>query len=135
SSSPRRPIPGAGPKARPSPRTRNGGRSKRASLMSADASPIVLSIVLPCLNEEKTLGSCLDKIHQSLKDKGLGYEIIVADNGSCDGSPAIAAARGARVVKVAVRGYGAAIQGGIAAAQGSYVIFADADDTYLLEQT
>lgn len=103
--------------------------------MSAGSSPLVLSIILPCLNEEKTLGSCLDKIHQSLKDKGLGYEIIVADNGSHDGSPDIAVDRGARVVRVTARGYGAAIQGGIAAAQGSYVIFADADDTYLLEQT
>jgi glycosyltransferase involved in cell wall biosynthesis len=103
--------------------------------MSAAQTPIELSIVLPCLNEEKTLGACLDKIHRSMTDKGVSYEIIVADNGSRDSSASIAVARGARVVKVTARGYGAAIQGGIATARGPHVIFADADDTYQLEQT
>jgi len=103
--------------------------------MTAAQPPVDLSIVLPCLNEEKTLGACLDKIHSSLAEKGVVYEIIVADNGSRDASASIALSHGARVEKVAARGYGAAIQGGIAAARGGYVIFADADDTYLLEQT
>lgn len=99
------------------------------------ASPIDLSVVLPCLNEEKTIGACLEKIHQSLAVQGVAYEIIVADNGSIDQSSTIASRGGARVIKVNERGYGAALQGGIAAARGAFVIFVDADDTYLLEQT
>jgi len=97
--------------------------------------PLDLCVILPCLNEEKTLGGCIDKIHLALRSATISYEIIVADNGSADRSREIALERGARVVPVAERGYGAAIQGGIAAATSDYVIFVDADDTYLLEQT
>jgi hypothetical protein len=92
-----------------------------------------LSIVLPCLNEAETLATCIDKAIGSLDALGVAGEVIVADNGSTDGSIAIAASHGARVVPVPDRGYGAALRGGIAAAQGTYVLMADADDSYALD--
>lgn len=96
-----------------------------------------LSFVFPCLNEEATLAGCIRAVKQSLDAAGdaLDYEIVVADNGSTDRSREIAEAEGARVVPVATRGYGAALRGGIEAARGTYVIFADADSTYLYEDT
>jgi len=94
-----------------------------------------LSFVFPCLNEEDTILDCIEAVRMSLESCGdsLSYEIIVADNGSSDKSAMIAAAAGARVVPVADRGYGAALRGGIDAAEGRYVMFADADMTYLYE--
>ena len=96
-----------------------------------------LSFVFPCLNEEGTLAACIRAVNQSLASANgsVRYEIIVADNGSTDRSREIAIEEGARVVPVPVRGYGAALRGGIGAAQGTYVIFADADSTYLYEDT
>jgi hypothetical protein len=93
-------------------------------------SGIELSIVMPCLNEARTLGVCLKKAQTFLTDNNIKGEIIVADNGSDDGSQAIAQAQGVRVVPVAEKGYGAALAGGIAAAQGRYVIMGDSDDSY-----
>lgn len=94
-----------------------------------------LTFVFPCLNEEKTLGSCIRAVRASLDHAGdrLSYEIVVADNGSTDRSAEIATELGARVVPVPRRGYGAALRGGIEAAAGTYVMFADADSTYLYE--
>jgi glycosyltransferase involved in cell wall biosynthesis len=92
-----------------------------------------LSIVLPCLNEAETLATCLDKAFGSLDALGITGEVIVADNGSTDGSGDIATARGARLVPVERRGYGAALRGGISAADGTYVLMADADDSYALD--
>ncbi|HSJ02419.1 MAG TPA: glycosyltransferase family 2 protein [Verrucomicrobium sp.] len=93
-----------------------------------------LTFVFPCLNEEKSLGTCIGKVRQSLEGQaGLRYEIVVADNGSTDRSREIATSLGARVVPVPNRGYGAALRGGIEAAEGRYVMFADADNTYLYE--
>ena len=89
-----------------------------------------LSIVMPCLNEAETLAVCIKKAKQFLADSGVDGEVIVADNGSTDGSQQIANALGARLVGVAERGYGAALIGGIAAARGTYVIMGDADDSY-----
>lgn len=89
-----------------------------------------LSIVMPCLDEAETLGTCIAKARRFLDERGVAGEIIVADNGSTDGSQAIAAAAGARVVDVPTRGYGAALAGGIAAARGEYVVVGDADDSY-----
>ena len=89
-----------------------------------------LSIVMPCLNEAKTLPVCLTKAQRFFAENGIRGEIIVADNGSTDGSSELAARAGARVVPVAERGYGAALSGGIAAACGRYVIMGDADDSY-----
>lgn len=94
-----------------------------------------LTFVFPCLNEERTLESCIRAVRESLDQAGdrLSYEIVVADNGSTDRSAEIAREQGARVVPVDRRGYGAALRGGIEAAEGTYVMFADADSTYLYE--
>ena len=91
---------------------------------------VELSVVMPCLNEADTLATCIDKAQQALREHGIAGEIIVADNGSTDGSQEIARRLGARVVPVAARGYGNALMGGIAAARGRYVIMGDADDSY-----
>ncbi|MEP0773178.1 MAG: glycosyltransferase family 2 protein, partial [Acidobacteriota bacterium] len=89
-----------------------------------------LSIVLPCLNEAATVATCVGKARQFLDRSGIDGEVVVADNGSSDGSAELAAAAGARVVHVAERGYGSALTAGIAAAHGTFVIMADADDSY-----
>ena len=93
-------------------------------------SEIELSIVMPCLNEAETIGVCIEKAEKSLRELGVVGEIVVADNGSRDGSREIAEKLGARVIRVATRGYGAALQGGIQAARGRFVIIIDADDSY-----
>jgi hypothetical protein len=91
-----------------------------------------LSFVFPCLNEEKTIGECIEQVAKTLgTEENLRFEIIVADNGSSDRSREIALSKGAIVVPVAIRGYGAALQQGIQSAKGEYVIFADADNTYI----
>jgi hypothetical protein len=89
-----------------------------------------LTIVMPCLNEAETLARCLEKARTGLAGAGVRGEIIVADNGSTDGSQAIAQAHGARLVPVAAKGYGSALRGGIEAAQGRWIIMGDADDSY-----
>src|SRR5262245_24840953 len=91
---------------------------------------IEVSVVIPCLNEAETVVVCIDKAMRALAEGEIVGEVIVADNGSADGSQALAAAHGARVVPVALRGYGNALMGGIAAARGRYVVMADADDSY-----
>lgn len=92
-----------------------------------------LTFVFPCLNEEETLADCIRAVRASLDQGRLRYEIVVADNGSTDRSAEIAREEGARVVPVSEKGYGAALRGGIAAAAGRYVMFADADMTYPYE--
>lgn len=95
-----------------------------------------LTFVFPCLNESRTIALCIDAVRRSLEaDPNLKYEIVVADNGSTDDSRQIATAHGARVVPVSQRGYGAALRGGIEAAEGKYVMFADADGTYCYEHS
>ncbi len=89
-----------------------------------------LTVVMPCLNEAETLAVCVDKAVAALHANGIDGEVVVADNGSTDGSQAIAQAHGARVIPVPVRGYGAALNAGITAAHGRYVLMADADDSY-----
>src|SRR5262245_10255730 len=91
---------------------------------------IEVSVVMPCLNEARTVGRCVAKAVKALEEMGVRGEVIVADNGSTDGSQAIASEHGARVVNVAQKGYGSALQGGIAAARGGFVIMGDADDSY-----
>jgi glycosyltransferase involved in cell wall biosynthesis len=85
---------------------------------------------MPCLNEADTLATCIVKAQQALCENKIAGEVIVADNGSTDGSQAIATRLGARLVPVAARGYGHALMGGIAAAQGRFIIMGDADDSY-----
>ncbi|MCP4901990.1 MAG: glycosyltransferase family 2 protein, partial [bacterium] len=96
----------------------------------ADTSEIELSIVMPCLNEADTLETCIEKAKGTIARHAINAEIIVADNGSEDGSIEIAERLGARVVPVEERGYGAALMGGIDAARGRFVIMGDADDSY-----
>ena len=91
---------------------------------------VELSVVMPCLNEADTLATCIGKAQAALRAADIAGEIIVADNGSQDGSAEIAARSGARVVPVAARGYGSALMAGIAAAKGRYVLMGDADDSY-----
>ena len=93
-------------------------------------SEVEVSVVMPCLNEADTLGVCIEKAHRALRDAGISGEVIIADNGSTDGSQAIAERLGARVVPVRERGYGNALMGGIASARGRFVIMGDADDSY-----
>lgn len=93
-----------------------------------------LSIVLPCLNEADTVGICVEKALRAMRERAIAGEVIVADNGSTDGSREIAQRLGARVVAVAERGYGHALLAGIAAARAPFVVMADSDDSYdLLE--
>src|SRR5712691_12298321 len=89
-----------------------------------------VSVVMPCLNEADTLATCIVKAQRALRENKIQGEVIVADNGSTDGSQAIATRLGARLVPVTARGYGNALMGGIAAAQGRFIIMGDADDSY-----
>ena len=93
-----------------------------------------LSIVMPCLNEAATVGICVKKAKEALEQHGIRGEVIVADNGSTDGSQQIAGDYGARVVPVERRGYGSALQSGIGAALGKFILMGDADDTYDFSQ-
>jgi hypothetical protein len=104
--------------------------AENTSLTSVESAVFEISVVLPCLNEAETLAACIGQIRQAIDQHGLSAEIIVADNGSSDGSPEIASACGARVVPVKQKGYGSALMGGIAAAQGRYVVMGDADCSY-----
>jgi glycosyltransferase involved in cell wall biosynthesis len=102
----------------------------RADAGAATATAFELTILMPCLNEKETLGTCIRKARTSIENNKLNAEILIADNGSTDGSQEIAAREGARVIHVRRRGYGNALLSGIVAAQGKYVIMADADDSY-----
>ena len=94
------------------------------------AEALELTILMPCLNEAETLATCIGKARHYLDRTGIAGEVLIADNGSTDGSQAIATASGARVVAINERGYGAALAGGIAAAHGRFIIMGDADDSY-----
>lgn len=100
------------------------------ALPLAEPQQLELSVVIPCLNEADTLGYCLARARVTLEALGIAAEVIVADNGSTDGSITIANEHGARVVSVADKGYGHALIGGITAARGKYIIMGDADASY-----
>lgn len=89
-----------------------------------------VSIIMPCLNEADTLAACITKAKRALNEHKIAGEIIVADNGSTDGSQAIATKFGARLIKVREKGYGSALMGGISAARGKFIVMGDADDSY-----
>jgi glycosyltransferase involved in cell wall biosynthesis len=91
---------------------------------------VELSVVMPCLNERETVGVCVRKAIATLREAGIPGEVIVADNGSSDGSVEVAKAEGARVVNIEEKGYGNALKGGILASRGEYVLMADSDDSY-----
>src|ERR1700693_4175958 len=92
--------------------------------------PCELTILMPCLNEAETVGRCIAKANDFLRRNDIVGEVLIADNGSTDGSQAIARASGARVVEIADRGYGSALIGGIRAARGTYVIMGHSDYSY-----
>jgi hypothetical protein len=98
--------------------------------MGQGAAPLELTILMPCLNEAETLATCIQKGLAYLAQSGVSGEVLIADNGSSDGSQAIARGLGARVIDVPEKGYGAALIAGIAGAQGRFVIMGDSDDSY-----
>lgn len=102
----------------------------KAAALSASVVKPEVSVVLPCLNEAETLAACIAQIQHTFQVHNLHGEIVVADNGSSDGSPQIAQTLGARVVSVAEKGYGSALMGGIEAAQAEYVVMGDSDCSY-----
>jgi glycosyltransferase involved in cell wall biosynthesis len=122
--------------------------SDRSEPLSHDRGEnILITVLMPCLNESRTLAACIEQAHAGCRaalaarsttavveeqgsEPNLGYEIVIADNGSSDGSPEIALAHGARVVPVEQKGYGAALLGGIAAARGKYIVMGDSDCSY-----
>lgn len=119
------------------PSSRGGDDEAAASFTSLQGhrketmpSTLELTILMPCLNEVRTLPACIDKAKAFLAGSGLAGEVLIADNGSTDGSQDLARARGVRVVDVTERGYGAALRAGIAEARGRFVIMGDADDSY-----
>ena len=91
---------------------------------------VELSVVMPCLNEADTLAACVSKAQRAMKDNGIVGEVVIADNGSTDGSPDIALQLGARLIRVPTRGYGSALMAGIEASRGRFVLMGDADDSY-----
>src|SRR5215211_8776310 len=100
------------------------------SEIKTDGNRTELSVLMPCLNEAETLATCIKKAQKALEDLNVNGEVVIADNGSTDGSPEIAASLGARVIHVAAKGYGSALLSGIKAARGKYIIMGDADDSY-----
>lgn len=105
--------------------------SHQAFVLGMEAAPdLELTILMPCLNEAETLAACIGKARRFLVESGVAGEVLIADNGSTDGSREIARAAGARVVDVERKGYGAALLGGIHEARGRFVIMGDADDSY-----
>ena len=96
----------------------------------AGSIPCELTILMPCLNESDTVAICVRKAMTYIESRNIAGEVLIADNGSTDGSQAMAESQGARVIPVSKRGYGNALRSGIAAAQGKYVIMGDADDSY-----
>lgn len=101
--------------------------------MNNSTETIELSIVLPCLNEERTVGVCVSKAVNFLKQHGVNGEVILADNGSTDASVQIASKAGAVIKNVEQKGYGMALRGGFESARGKYIIMADSDDSYDLD--
>ena len=99
-------------------------------LAEESTSPLELTILMPCLNEAETVSICIAKAKSFLARAGITGEVLVADNGSTDGSVALAQGEGVRVIAVAEHGYGAALLAGIAAARGRFVVMGDADDSY-----
>src|ERR1700693_34796 len=89
-----------------------------------------VSVVIPCLNEAKSIGVCVSKAMEAFHAAGLRGEVVVADNGLTDGPTEIGAERGARVCLVAQRGYGSPLRAGIGAARGAFIVMGDADDSY-----
>src|SRR5713101_6189097 len=99
-------------------------------VLAGSAGTPEISVVIPCLNEARSIGVCVSKALDAFQQIGIRGEVVVADNGSTDGSVEIAEKLGARVIHVATRGYGNALRKGIAEAKGEFIIMGDADDSY-----
>lgn len=106
------------------------GATPASAAPSGTAEAPELTILMPCLNEARTLPACIHKARAFLARAGVAGEVLIADNGSTDGSQALATRLGARVIQVAERGYGSALRAGIDAARGRYVVMGDSDDSY-----
>ena len=98
--------------------------------MQSEQSPLDVSVVIPCLNEANSIGYCVEKAIAAFQAAGLRGEVVVSDNGSTDGSIEVAEKLGARVVHAEQKGYGAALQAGIRASHGKFIVMGDADDSY-----
>src|SRR4051812_37158887 len=96
----------------------------------APAEDLAISVVIPCLDEEETIGACVSRSREVLAEQGIQAEVVVVDNGSQDRSAELATAAGARVIAEPRRGYGSACLAGFAAARGRYIVMADADLSY-----
>lgn len=105
-------------------------QSLQSSVETTATGLVEVSVVMPCLNEVDTLETCIKKAQYALSQNNISGEIVIADNGSTDGSLETASRMGARVILVEAKGYGNALMGGISAAQGKYIIMGDADDSY-----
>src|SRR5215469_14556584 len=111
------------------------GSRRTQSAAATDAARVLeLTILMPCLDEAETVATCVRKARGFLERAGIDGEVLVADNGSTDGSQELARNAGARVVRIAEKGYGSALLGGIRAAHGKFVIMGDADDSYDFSQ-
>ena len=104
--------------------------AKHAAVKESGSGAAEVSVVIPCLDEANSIGICVEKALTAFRAAGLRGEVVVADNGSTDGSVEIAENLGARVVQVLEKGYGSALRAGIAAAQGAFIVMGDADDSY-----
>jgi len=109
---------------------RVSGERAEAPSLDIEGQQIVISVVMPCLNEEQTIGACVAKALEGIRRTGLPGEVIVSDNGSSDRSVEIATELGARVIHQPKRGYGNAYRKGFEAARGKYIVMGDSDDTY-----
>jgi len=107
-----------------------GEQVEQVNPTAAGEGALELSVIMPCLNEAESVGQCVEKARRAMEEIGIAGEVIVADNGSTDGSRQIAERAGARVISVRQKGYGHALMGGIAAARGRLVVMGDADDSY-----
>jgi glycosyltransferase involved in cell wall biosynthesis len=116
------------------PDSENGESTLRdagvAGASTSAAGPLELSVVIPCLNEAETLETCIRKARRAMREHAIEGEVVVADNGSTDGTQAIAIRNGARLINVEERGYGHALMAGIARARGRFVVMGDGDDSY-----
>src|SRR5205085_7966448 len=100
------------------------------AMAEADFDPVDVSVVIPCLNEARSIAICVDKAMAAFARASIRGEVVVSDNGSTDGSIELAEKHGARVVHATVKGYGRALRKGIEEARGTFIVMGDADDSY-----